>query len=226
MDISILYEDDAILVVRKPSGVATQTKRLGQADMESMLKNYRAQKGEPPCIGVVHRLDQPVSGVMVFAKTKEAAADLSRQIQTKQADKFYYAMVEGVPEKKKGTMEDYLLRDGKTNTSTVVQKGHAGAKRAVLSYEVIADGVSGAGKMPETARAVLRIKLETGRHHQIRVQLSHAGFPIVGDKKYNFKANLADGTEQTALCSYKIAFRHPVTHKKLEFEIDNPFCLS
>lgn len=226
MDLSILYEDDAVLVVRKPSGVATQTKRLGQADMESLLKNYRAAKGETPYIGVVHRLDQPVSGIMVFAKTKEAAADLSRQIQTKQADKFYYAMVEGVPEKKKGTLEDYLLRDGRTNTSAVVSKGTANAKRAVLSYEVLADSRSGAGQNAGTARAVLKIRLETGRHHQIRVQLSNAGSPIVGDRKYNFGANLTKTAEPLALCSYKIGFKHPVTHKKLEFEIDNPFHLS
>lgn len=215
--LSILYEDEAILVCEKPAGVATQTKRLGQADMESLLKNYRVEKGEPPYIGVVHRLDQPVSGVMVFAKTKETAADLSRQIQTKQADKYYYAKVEGIPEKKKGTLEHYLLRDGKTNTSSVVRSGTPGAKRAALSYEVLAaaDG-----------SAILKIKLETGRHHQIRVQLSHAGFPIVGDRKYNFKANMSPAAENLALCSYKIGFKHPITRKKLEFEIDNPFYLS
>ena len=103
MELQILYEDNAIIVCKKPAGVATQTKRLGQADMESLLKNYRAGKGEPPYIGVVHRLDQPVEGVMVFAKTKEAAANLSRQIATNAADKYYYAVTDGVPEQKKGT---------------------------------------------------------------------------------------------------------------------------
>ena len=90
---NILYEDDAIIVCVKPAGVATQTKQIGQKDMESMLRTYRMQKGEPPYIGVVHRLDQPVSGVMVFAKTKEAAADLSKQVSTKMADKYYYAVM-------------------------------------------------------------------------------------------------------------------------------------
>lgn len=217
MNLEILYEDEAVLVCRKPAGVATQTKRLGQADMESLLKNYRAGKGEPPYIGVVHRLDQPVEGVMVFAKTKEAAADLSRQIAAKTADKFYYAMTDGVPPRKKGTLEDYLLRNGKTNTSEVVCRGTAEAKRAVLSYEVLEQN----GK-----NAVLNIKLETGRHHQIRVQLSHAGFAIVGDKKYNFKENIAPSGRSLALCSYKIGFKHPVTRKKLEFEIDKPYHLS
>ena len=115
MELQFLYEDEELLAVRKPAGVAVQTKRLGMADMESLLKNYRAGKGEPPYIGIVHRLDQPVEGIMVFAKTKEAAGSLGRQMQSRQIDKYYYAMVDGVPPKKKGTLEDYLLRDGKTN---------------------------------------------------------------------------------------------------------------
>ena len=217
MDLSILYEDEDLLVCRKPAGVAVQTKKLGQADMESLLKNYRAGKGESPYIGVVHRLDQPVEGVMVFAKTKEVAADLSRQIVAKVADKYYYAMTDGVPPQKKGILEDYLLRNGKSNASEVVDKGPPEAKRAVLSYEVLEEN----GK-----NAVLNIKLETGRHHQIRVQLSHAGFAIVGDKKYNFKENIAPSGRALALCSYKIGFKHPVTRKKLEFEIDKPYYLS
>ena len=217
MNLEILYEDEAVIVCKKPAGVATQTKRLGQADMESLLKNYRAGKGETPYIGVVHRLDQPVEGVMVFAKTKEATADLSRQIATKAADKYYYAVTDGVPAKKKGNLEDYLLRDGKTNTSEVVTKGTPEAKRAALSFEVLEQD----GK-----NAVLNIRLETGRHHQIRVQLAHAGFAIVGDKKYNFKENITPSGKKLELCSYKIGFKHPVTHKKLEFEIDKPYHLS
>ena len=181
MNINILYEDEEVIVCEKPAGVAAQTRRLGQADMESLLKNYRAGKGEQPYIGVVHRLDQPVRGVMVFAKTKEAAADLSRQVQTKMADKFYYAVTDGVPEQKKGTLEDYLLRDGKTNTSKVVSKSTEGAKSARLDYEVTAQNKT---------NAILRIRLDTGRHHQIRVQLANAGIPIVGDTKYNFKETM------------------------------------
>lgn len=217
MNLAILYEDDSVLVCRKPAGVAVQTKKLGQADMESILKNYRAGKGESPCICIVHRLDQPVEGVMVFAKTKEAAAALSRQIAAKMADKYYYAMTDGVPERRKGILEDYLLRDGKTNTSSVVARGTPEAKRAELSYEVLE--VKG-------GRAILRIKLETGRHHQIRVQLANAGWPIVGDRKYNFKENIRPSGMPLALCSYKIGIKHPDNHRKLEFEIDKPFTLA
>lgn len=214
--LNILHEDDDIIVCVKEAGVATQTKQIGQKDMESMLRTYRMQKGEPAYIGVVHRLDQPVSGVMVFAKTKEAAANLSRQIATKAADKFYYAVTDGLPEKKKGTLEDYLLRDGKTNLSKVVPSKTDGAKRAELSYEVIALNDS---------RAILRVKLATGRHHQIRVQLAHAGCPIVGDRKYNFKENMKPSGMQMALCSYKLSFRHPRTNKNVSFEIDMPYQL-
>ena len=178
MNINILYEDEEIIVCEKPAGVATQTKRLGQADMESLLKNY--------------------------------------QVQTKMADKFYYAVTDGVLEQRKGTLEDYLLRDGKTNTSKVVSKSTEGAKAARLNYEVIAQNKT---------NAVLRIQLDTGRHHQIRVQLANAGIPIVGDAKYNFKEAMTRSGNGLLLCSYKIGFQHPKTHKKVEFEIDNPFLI-
>ncbi len=217
MKLTILYEDDAILVCRKPAGVAVQTARLGEADMESLLKNYRAEKGEEPWIGVVHRLDQPVEGVMVFAKTKEAAASLGHQMRERLAEKDYYAVTDGIPAQKKGMLEDYLLRDGRTNLSSVVAKTTPGAKRAALSYEVIKEG---------NGRAVLRIRLQTGRHHQIRVQLAHAGMPIAGDRKYQFREHVAPSGRGLSLCACRLVFRHPADKRKLEFEIDNPYTLS
>ncbi len=217
MKLTILYEDDAILVCHKPAGVAVQTARLGEADMESLLKNYRAEKGEEPWIGVVHRLDQPVEGVMVFAKTKEAAASLGRQMRERLAEKDYYAVTDGIPAQKKGMLEDYLLRDGRTNLSSVVAKTTPGAKRASLTYEVIKEG---------NGRAVLRIRLQTGRHHQIRVQLAHAGMPIAGDRKYQFREHVAPSGRGLSLCACRLVFRHPADKRKLEFEIDNPYTLS
>lgn len=251
-ELNIIYEDDAIIVCEKEAGIAVQTKKIGQKDMESMLRTYRMQKGEPSYIGVIHRLDQPVRGVMVFAKTKEAAADLSRQVSEKTADKYYYAVVDGVPKNETDTLEDYLLKDGKTNLSKVVEKNVKGAKRAELSYEVL--------EKSET-QALLKIKLSTGRHHQIRVQMEHAGYPLSCDRKYNLKEykkiEQADSNKQNTevekslevkkliidkkyesrnrdtksanqlikLCSYKIGFYHPVTRRKMEFEIENPFSL-
>lgn len=148
--------------------------------MESLLKNYRAGKENSRISGWYTGWISRCAGDG-FAKTKEAAADLSRQVQTKMADKFYYAVTDGVPEQKKGTLEDYLLRDGKTNTSKVVSKSTEGAKSARLDYEVTAQNKT---------NAILRIRLDTGRHHQIRVQLANAGIPIVGDTKYNFKETM------------------------------------
>lgn len=208
--LNIICEDDAIIVCVKPAGIATQTKRIGEKDMESMLRTYRMQKGEPSYIGVVHRLDQPVSGVMVFAKTKEAAADLSRQMAEKSASKFYYAVTDGVPEPPKGMLEDYLLRDGKNNLSKVVSNGTEGAKLAKLYYQVL--------KTRED-RALVEIELFTGRHHQIRVQMAHAGWPLVGDRKYNFKENMRRGAENVSLFSYRLAFKHPVTKMQTEYRL-------
>lgn len=206
----IIYEDESILVCRKEAGVAVQTSRAGQADMVSLLKNYRAKKKEEPYIGLIHRLDQPVEGVMVFAKTKQAAARLSAQVSSRSMEKEYLAVTTGVPQPEKGELCDWLLKDGRTNTSSVVKKGTPQAKEAKLTYEVVT-------VMEEGQKALVHIWLHTGRHHQIRVQFAHAGYPLYGDTKY--------GTADTktycpvALCSCRIAFVHPVTGKEMEFEI-------
>lgn len=207
-ELEILFEDASILVCYKPSGVAVQTKRFGEQDMESLLRNYLARKGEKPYIGIVHRLDQPVEGVMVFAKSPKAAAELNRQMQQRGFGKYYYAVVTGTLRQQKGTLTDYLKKDGRTNTSSVTDAKAAGAKRAVLSYEVLGS---------RNGQSLVQVRLETGRHHQIRVQMAHAGCPLIGDKKYG--ANEASGMQGIALCSYHIDFIHPVTGKKLLYEI-------
>lgn len=209
--LDIIYEDQDLIVVHKPDGVAVQTKRLGQQDMESLLKNYRAKKGEQPYIGVVHRLDQPVEGVMVFAKNQKAAADLSRQIQSDNIGKYYYALTYGAPPNHEGILEDYLLTDKKKNVTMVVDAGTKDAKPAKLEYRVveIKDGI-----------AKIRIRLHTGRQHQIRVQLAHMGCPLIGDTKYgNDGADPQAKSFGLALCSYRLELKHPATGKKLEFEI-------
>lgn len=215
---NIIYEDNDIIVVHKPGGIPVQTARLGQKDMVSLLKNYRAQKKEPPYIGVVHRLDQPVEGVLLFAKTKEAAAKLSSQSKEREMDKYYRAVVYNQTGKlleadEEGILTDYLLKDGKTNTSKVVDKSTKDAKKAVLYYKVLRTK----GNLAE-----LQIKLETGRHHQIRVQMANADMPLVGDQKYGLKTvtPLKGIDRNIALCSVKIGFMHPKFHKKMEFEIE------
>ena len=208
-NIEIIFEDRDILVCRKPAGIATQTKRLGQQDMESLLKNYRAKKGETPYIGIVHRLDQPVEGVMVFTKNQKAAAHLSKQVQDRVIGKYYYALVEHFPDIEDGVLEDYLVTDKKKNVTTVIDYGvwkdslenlPKEAKYAKLECKYVKHH-----NTDQVCKVLVDIKLHTGRQHQIRVQMASAGTPLIGDSKYG------DGKEgeQLALCSYKLEFEHP-----------------
>lgn len=213
----ILYEDEEIIVCHKRAGIAVQTARLGEADMETELKKYF----KAPYVAAVHRLDQPVEGVLVFARTKRAAADLSRQSRDQTMNKQYYAVVlpEGpeAPERK-NTLTDYLERDGKTNSSRVVEEGKG--KYAELSYEMIEKRKAAEG---EQEIALVRIWLKTGRHHQIRVQMANAGMPLLGDIKYGSARSKdysrRERIKNTALCAYRLEFYHPVTEKKMGFGI-------
>ena len=212
----ILMEDDDILVVHKHAGMAVQNARMGQMDLEHALLNYLAEqartrdagqgRAQIPYLAVVHRLDQPVEGVLVFAKKKDAAGKLGRQVQDGTMKKEYLAVCEGAIEKRGvQKLEDFLLKDGRSNTSRVVMPGTAGAKKAVLEYEVM--------KTQEN-RTLVQIRLGTGRHHQIRVQFSHAGYPLAGDSKYGAKEKGFLG-----LCAYHLALNHPRNGKRLEFTV-------
>ena len=213
----ILYEDKDILVCHKPAGVAVQSARFGMADMESSLKNHLALKtpGKMPYLGIIHRLDQPVEGVLVFAKTPKAAAELNRQITSKTVTKEYLAVTAQLPEEKQGHLEDYLKKDNRPNSSSVVTPKTPGAKKASLDYSIqeeIKDERTATGK-----RILVKIILDTGRHHQIRVQLSHEGLPLLGDRKYN-----PSGEKGTSLglCSSCLEFKHPRTGKMMKFETE------
>jgi len=208
----ILYEDNEIIVVRKPAGLPVQHKGFAVQDLESILKNH-AGTGY---VAIIHRLDQPVEGVLVFAKNKKAAAALNTDMQAGKIKKEYMALTEckaenGAPS---GKLTDFLLKDGRTNTSRVVAKGTQGAKEARLSYETL----------PETSDykegyALLKVELDTGRHHQIRVQLAHAGMPILGDRKYGGPSKEEDVySGPLCLCAYRLTFTHPTSRKKMQFE--------
>lgn len=214
----ILYEDKDILVCHKPAGIAVQNARVGSMDMESLLKNYIAQKvpGKIPYLGIIHRLDQPVEGVLVFALNPKAAADLNRQMTTGKIKKVYLAITEGHAQVKSAKLVNWLKKDNRTNSSTVVAEGTVGAKKAILSYEVLKTWKSEEKGRDDGERNLVRIYLDTGRHHQIRVQMAYAGMPLVGDRKYNPCQN---GQEPLALCSAKLGFRHPVTKKQMEFQV-------
>lgn len=260
----ILYEDKDIIVCHKPAGIATQTAKVGQRDMVSEVANYMAlasatgsKPNKSPYVGLIHRLDQPVEGVLVFAKNQKAAGGLSRQITANQMEKYYYAIVSinkdtdginitsGSNEPDGITLINYLYKDGRTNTASVVEKEQDGAKRAELRYKVLSRISVGKffeknkdrlvnpdkeGAIPYLTEfgnmdmAMVRIKLITGRHHQIRVQLSHAGMSLVGDYKYadDSTRKLSDfiSQRQIALCAYELAFNHPVTGKRMSFQIE------
>ncbi len=234
MRAEILYEDKDILVVKKPAGLAVQTARIGSPDMESELKNHLALEAgregngreKAPYLGVVHRLDQPVEGVLVFAKNKNAAAGLSKQLQEGNFCKEYLAVVAGCPAKAEDVLEDYLIKTG--SRAQVCALGPDGtlpgeAQRARLCYRVEQRADTGAGEL-----ALLRIELETGRFHQIRAQLSHRGFPILGDAKYQddraAKMAAALGIRFAALCAVRLNFLHPGNGRKLEYTVspENP----
>lgn len=212
MNLRILHEDEHVIVCYKPAGIATQTAKMGSQDMESLLKNYLYKKERKmPYIAVIHRLDQPVEGVLVFAKTSFAAKELNKGLQGAGFGKYYKAVVCGIPKEQKATLEDYLVKDGKTNTSRVCAKDENEAKKAVLAYEVL--------KQTED-KSLLKIKLETGRHHQIRVQMANMGCPIWGDTKYNSGEIVDKSWKNIALCAYHLEFVHPKTKKKMVFEVE------
>lgn len=207
---TILYEDKYILVCQKAAGFPVQSKRLGTLDMECALRNYLAKKGQEPYVAVVHRLDQPVQGVLVFAKDRKSAAGLSAQIQQGKFEKTYLAYTQGHTDKKEEVLVHQLEKDGRTNTSKVVLKKTQNSKRAELSYKVLKETEDG---------SLLEISLKTGRHHQIRVQLAYAGLPIFGDAKYNPKCTKEDAQQGISLCAYKLSFLHPVERRKMEFKV-------
>ncbi|MDO4273947.1 MAG: RluA family pseudouridine synthase [Eubacteriales bacterium] len=208
----ILYEDKEVLVCHKPAGMAVQNSRVGAMDMESALKNYLAGKdcGKLPYLGIIHRLDQPVEGVVVFAKTSRAAGELSRQISSGEMGKIYLAVTSQRPVSKAGELVDHLKKDGRSNTSFVTTVNDPGGKEARLRYEMLEEATYG-----DKCKYLVRIKLDTGRHHQIRVQMAHAGMPLLGDRKYNPQDK---GEVALGLCSSCLTFCHPATKKKMTFE--------
>lgn len=248
--LSILYEDNDIIVCRKPHGLPVQTRRAADPDMETLIKNHiaanaagipssREPSSRQPYLAVIHRLDQPVAGILVFAKTPAAARELNRQLQNEGFGKYYLAETEGTPPVPEGTLEDYLVKDGRTNTSRICDKETPGAKPARLHYRTISPESAGAltdtgiPAKENSAHTFLEIHLDTGRHHQIRVQLAHMGCPIVGDTKYNPSAPDAGNSsasggirrersgqqdkQELMLCAYKLSFLHPRTKEKMCF---------
>ena len=208
--LKILYEDNHIIVVAKPPNTPSQGDKTEDIDMLTIIKDYIKEKYNKPgnvYLGLVHRLDRPVGGVMVFAKTSKAAARLSEQVREKVFKKEYLAIVDGKPEKLVGTLENYLLKNEKTNTSKVVAKETKNSKYAKLDYEVLKYN-------EEINLSLLKILLHTGRHHQIRVQLANFGHSICGDQKYGTRGR----GKQISLWAYKLTIEHPITKEEMTFK--------
>lgn len=199
MDLKVLYEDNHLIAVFKPAGILVQGDKTGDVCLMDETKEYLKEKYNKPgnvFLGLLHRLDRPVSGIILFSKTSKGASRLSEQFRNHQVKKEYQALVEGNLNKSKDTLIDYLLHDEKTNKTQVLDKEKSGAQYAELDYEVLEK---------QGKNTLLKINLKTGRHHQIRIQLSHIGHPIVGDKKYGAKTPYKEG--QIALCAVSLAFQ-------------------
>lgn len=208
-DITIIYEDKDILVCHKPAGLATQSAKVTSPDLVSELKNYLAQKSEK-YLALIHRLDQPVEGLLVFAKNKKAATALNEQLKQGAFDKAYYAVAFNQPKVQEGILEDYMVKEGAY--AKIVPAGTPDAKKAVLHYKLISR---------KQGRALYEVRPETGRFHQIRAQMAHAGMPLLGDKKYADAAiqiySEKHGIQNVALCAVKLKLTHPKSGEELLF---------
>lgn len=211
----ILYEDNHIIVVSKPQGVASQPDETGDKDILTQVKEYIKEKYNKPgeaFVGLVHRLDRPTGGAMVFAKTSKAASRLSEQMRNGDFDKTYLAVVCGKPRESKAKIVSYLKKDEKTNTALIVPQTTTGAKRAELDYEVLAYN-------QDTDHSLVKVKIYSGRGHQIRVQMKSIKCPIFGDQKYG-----GEGMPKVMLNLFatELAFLHPVSKQKLIFRVYPP----
>lgn len=207
--INVLYEDNSVIVVVKPAGILSQKSKDTDNSMLDMVKEYVKKKYNKPgnvYIGLVHRLDRNVSGVMVFARNSKSASRLSEEVRSHKLKKKYYAVVSGIIKNDEGTFKDYLVKDKGFNTRVTSKEN---GKESTLDYKVLKRDY-------KDNMTLVDIDLKTGRHHQIRVQFASRGYPLCGDTRYgSVKGNLA-------LCAYSLTFIHPITKKEMTFKIDRP----
>ena len=215
----ILFEDKHIIVIEKPIGIPSQADLNKTKSVADMLSEYFGSRGEENEVYVLHRLDRNVGGVMVYAKTKFAASELSKQIQNGIFQKEYLAVIHSKPENDEGALEDLLFKDSSKNKTFVVKRVRKGVKKAKLSYKLLESIESEYGEL-----SLVRVHLYTGRTHQIRVQFASRKMPLFGDVKYGAK----DNNEKIGLYSCSISFAHPLSERPMTFElmpVDMPFNL-
>ncbi len=202
---AVIFEDNHLLVVIKPQNIPTVADSSHDESLQESLKAYTGG-----FVGIVHRLDRVTGGVMVFAKTSKAASRLSEQIKDGTFQKTYYAVLNGIPKQRSATLVNWLAKDNVRNMVAVVPQTTTGAKRAELTYKIV-DEAKG--------DALVAVQLETGRSHQIRVQMKHIGNPIVGDARYGGSRK---GVKDIALWAYQLEFNHPTTHDRMKFIVNPP----
>ena len=213
-ELNVVYEDNHVIVVIKPQNIPTQEDDSKDKDLLTMVKDYIKVKGNKPgnvYVGLVHRLDRPTGGLMVFAKTSKAASRLTQEMHTDDFKKRYLTVVVGKPKEKRAKLVNYLIKNARTNTVQVVPELTTGAKRAELEYEVIAE---------KDKVSLVDVRLLTGRSHQIRVQMKYLGCPVYGDVKYGGDT-LAKG-HNLALWAYELKFVHPTTKENMTFKCYPP----
>lgn len=213
-NLQVLFEDNHIIVVNKRAGDITQGDNTGDKPLNEVVKEYVKVKYNKPgnvFIGTVHRLDRPTSGIVIFARTSKALERLNKMLRDKTIQKTYWALVKNKPKKERDTLTNFLKKDPKKNKSFVFKKEIEGSKKATLHYKVI--------QILENY-TLLEIDLETGRHHQIRTQLSYIGSPIKGDLKYGFPRSNKDGS--ISLHARKINFIHPVSKEEIKITAPAP----
>ena len=211
---TVLYEDNHIIIVNKASGEIVQGDKTGDKPLSDIVKEYLKEKYNKPgnvFCGVTHRLDRPTTGVVVFAKTSKALSRLNEMFRNDKVDKKYWAIVKNSPPNHEGILVHWLIKNEKNNKSTAFDKEKQGAKKAVMHYKIIATSEN---------YFLLEVDLETGRHHQIRTQLSKIGCPIKGDLKYGASRSNPDGS--ICLHARSISFIHPVSKAKIEVSAQVP----
>ena len=204
----ILYEDNHLLVLNKRAGQIAQGDKTGDESLCELVKQFIKERDQKPgnvFCGLVHRLDRPVSGAIIFAKTSKALTRMNELVKQRDFEKTYWAVSKNAPNPKEGRLDDWLLRNERQNKSYVVSAGTKGAKQALLDYKELA--VSSGGYH------LIGVKLHTGRHHQIRTQLAHIGCPIKGDLKYGSQRSNSDGS--ISLHARSVKFEHPVRHEEV-----------
>lgn len=214
MPLEVLYEDNHLIAVNKNSGDIVQGDKTGDEPLSDKVKSYLKEKYNKPgnvFCGVIHRIDRPVSGIVLFAKTGKALARVNEMFRTREIQKVYWAIVKEKPKNDRATLINYLLKDEKTNKSKVVGADNKNGLKCELNYQVLSKTDN---------YYLLEIYPTTGRHHQIRVQLAHMGCPIKGDLKYGFARSNKDGS--ISLHARKLIFNHPVTKEKIEIVAPPP----